>query len=343
MKLLYRINIYLTKNIYNKSLLKDIIVFLTPRKLRGVIKRVINLLNNNERVISFSKLNKGITIYVIRGHNAGLYSIIHSTIGYINYALSKDYIPVVDFENYETFYKEVKPVYGYTNVWEYYFRQPRSINLDIAYKSNSVILSPMGHSKDYPGLFDHIVNNDVKKIMEYNNIFKNFVKYNSETEAFIEQTILKTGIVDFTNILAVYIRGTDYKEAWGHHQQPTIEEFMIEINTFLNKYEIFQIFISTEETETLNELISEFGDLIVYQDRPRIMNFNQVIPTPKHNYHRDYNQYKSGLEYLTDIELCSRSNYFICGVSNGSVAIIEKNGLIFKDTKVIYKGIQYQS
>lgn len=60
MRLLHKFNIYITKNIHNKSLFKHIIVLVTPQKLRDSLRKASSELNYFESVISFSNLNKNI-------------------------------------------------------------------------------------------------------------------------------------------------------------------------------------------------------------------------------------------------------------------------------------------
>lgn len=55
------------------------------------------------------------------------------------------------------------------------FQKTSGIGLEIAYKSKNVILSTMGHSKDYPGLFNHMVNDELETINEFHSLFKNIL------------------------------------------------------------------------------------------------------------------------------------------------------------------------
>lgn len=82
------------------------------------------------------------TYYIVRPiHriNKGLLGIYLISAGYIYYALSKGYFPVVDVQNYKSGYLPPEK-FGKENAWEYYFEQPLRIGLEEAYNGENVIL-----------------------------------------------------------------------------------------------------------------------------------------------------------------------------------------------------------
>lgn len=281
---------------------------------------------------SYGELNSDKTILLIGGHSAGLYSIIHSIIGYLIYAEEKGYVPVVDYKNNKTSYHD-ESFNG--NLWEAYFRQPSVISLGDAYSSKNVVHTPLSFShSNYPSNGLHIIN-DKKTIMQIHEIFNNYIKYNEDTSKFIEDAYSK---VEGKVQLGVYLRGTDYKTAPGHAKQPLLESIYKKIDYYLQKHEDIEgLFISSEEEETLVALKKRYGEMVHYQNRLLIKNYKTGQSTPNVFYGDGKDKIQVGTEYLADIEILSRLKYFISGLSGGSAAVIEKNGLKFREHHVLFE------
>lgn len=282
---------------------------------------------------SYGELNSDKTILLIGGHNAGLYSIIHNVIGYLIYAEEKGYVPVVDYKNNITFYHD-ESFSG--NFWEAYFRQPSVISLGDAYSSKNVVHTPLifSHS-NYPSGGLHIVN-DKKTIMQIHKMFNKYIKYNDDTSKYIEEAYLK---VKGKVLLGVYLRGTDYKTAPGHAKQPLLDSIFEKIDYYLKKYEDIEgLFVSSEEEETLHSIQERYGELVYFTKRLLIKEYKTGQLTPKVFYGDGKNKIQIGTEYLTDIEILSRLKYFVSGLSGGSAAVIEKNGLKFTEYHVLFEG-----
>ena len=310
--------------------------FAIPLRVKVFIKSIfVNpILYKDEFLIaSYGELNSDDTILIISGHNAGLYSIIHNVIGYLIYAEQKGYIPVIDYKNIKTYYHD-NSFDG--NLWEEYFYQTSIISLNEAYSSKNIVHTPLSFSYgQYPSNFLHLIS-DTDKTLQIHKIFEKYIKYNDITKSYIDKMYSNfEGMV----LLGVYIRGTDYKNAPGHAKQPELDNIFKQIDYFLTKYvEIEGIFVSTEEKETLDAIISKYGMLVHYQNRPLIKGYKTGLITPKIFFEDNLNKYKRGMEYLADIEILSRLDYFLCGLSNGSAAVIEKNGLRFKEHLVLFEG-----
>lgn len=307
-----------------------------PSKIKQYIRgHFVNpLIFNNEFIFaSYGDLNPDKTILIIGGHNAGLYSIIHNVVGYLIYAEEKGYIPVVDYKNNKTFYHD-ETFNG--NLWEEYFDQPSNYSLDEVYSSKNVVHSPIVFSQQfYPRNGLHILN-DNEKIVEIYNIFDRYIHYNTNTIEYINEVYSE---IKGKELLGLYLRGTDYKSAKGHAIQPKISLIFDKIDYFLSKYsEIKGIFVSTEEEETLLVIIERYGEIVYYQKRPRIKDFQEGKLAPNISFDGVNDKIRIGREYITDIEILSKLNYFLCGLSNGSAAVIEKNGLKFKEYQVLFEG-----
>jgi hypothetical protein len=179
---------------------------------------------------------------------------------------------------------------------------------------------------------------DKKKTMEIYEVFKDNIKYNKNTADYIEEVY--RDITD-KNLLGIYLRGTDYNYAKGHAIQPNLQMIYEKIDYFFSKYkEIEGLYVSTEEEETLDNLKEKYGDLVYYQIRPRVKNFQEGHITPSFSFDGISSKIKIGKEYLADIEVLSRLKFFLCGLSNGSVAVVEKNGFKFEEYYIIFDGFR---
>ena len=78
--------------------------------------------------------------------------------------------------------------------------------------------------------------------------------------------------------------------------------------------------------------------MVYYQTRLRIKNFQEGQVTPSFSYQGDYGKIKIGKEYLADIEVLSRLDYFLSAINNCSTAVLEKNGFKFEEYLIIFDG-----
>ena len=58
----------------------------------------------------------------------GLFGYYITNLGWIEYALRKNMIPVIDMQNYQNSFHSTEEV-GYVNAWEYFFEQPGGVEL----------------------------------------------------------------------------------------------------------------------------------------------------------------------------------------------------------------------
>lgn len=106
---------------------------------------VLNLLlfHREDRRTQIRRRGAERTWYIIRpaGTTSGLMGEFYRAVSLYKYALSRRYIPYIDFRNYPCQYTVDRPVHGTENVWEYYFRQPERPQLEEGLKKDHVILS----------------------------------------------------------------------------------------------------------------------------------------------------------------------------------------------------------
>ncbi|MDR3162696.1 MAG: hypothetical protein LBT81_02405, partial [Helicobacteraceae bacterium] len=119
------------------------------------------------------------TFYVIRRPEpgAGLFSNFRWVLGHILYALEKNYIPVVDMQNYKTYYNEFEPINGSKNAWEYYFEQPEPYTLEQVYKGKNVVLGEMAY------LYDRVPSflETEEQIARFNGVISQYMRFNETT------------------------------------------------------------------------------------------------------------------------------------------------------------------
>lgn len=285
---------------------------------------------NKQIILKFGEYNINKTIYVIRLPDHGLYSIVHLAIHHLIYAKENSYIPVIDMKNYHSkFHKN----FGKENIWEIFFEQVSNITLDEVYNSKNVIISEPGYRNSNFD-FEYKISLEKSKVNYINQYFKNYIHYSSKAIKFIEDKIEKSDI-EFESTLGVYSRGTDYHFAKGHARQPNLDELVISIEYFLRKYKIKYIFLVTEEDEKVEYFKRRFGSLIHYNDRNRIKNYDRHFSILDWSNESAEKFIESNYNYLYEIEILSKCEYFLCGTNNGSNAAIEKNNLKYKEVRVI--------
>jgi len=153
---------------------------------------------------------KKATYYIIRRKwpNVGLFSNFIVFAGYIRYALSQGWFPVIDMQNYPNSYLSPDKL-GKENSWEYYFEQPLRIGLEEAYNGENVILAkgeplpiPIPH---YDNIFER---NDLLtewRMLVKKGLLKIKPELMKEILAIREKLFAPTD-----RVLGVKLRGTDY-------------------------------------------------------------------------------------------------------------------------------------
>ena len=216
---------------------------------------IINLFifHFNERVHkkSFGEKNKDLVFYVIRprGITEGILSCYLNVIQEVKYARDHNYIPVVDYQNYENQYRMSKSNKEYINSWELFFEQVSNYTLNEVYQSKNVILS--GWS--------------IKKCLQVkvNFSFEDQIKFYKELDVDISlkrELLEKANYIEKKYIndktLGLFIRGTDYValKPKGHYIQPTVEMLLSKVKEYIQEFQIDNIFLITEDKEIENKI-----------------------------------------------------------------------------------------
>ena len=160
------------------------------------------------------------TYYIIRPKYvlSGLFWHFAFSVGHIRYALSKDWFPVVDLQNYPNAYLSPEKL-GKENAWEYYFEQPSRISLEEAFDGENVILSCVESEPMRPVPSMRFTKENLSPFR--NLVNQGFLKVKSEISE--EVSILKEKLfAPADRVLGVKLRGTDYVSSKPkyHHIPP---------------------------------------------------------------------------------------------------------------------------
>ena len=257
------------------------------------------------------------TYYVIRsrGKSEGLLSTWFYVCENVRWALENNYIPCVDFESENCQYYVGKTINDTNNAWEYFFKQPVKLSREELKKKRNVLLSGWSLRKDN---IERITFEDLKKEKIYN------IRNMLDVQSYIEEKVLSMWKKMFwingmrKHTLGVFVRGTDYitLKPKGHYVQPELGDVIVKIEEFLEKYDIDQIYVVTEDYSYYTELKKIFGDKIFSSDSNFVKNYSTKDYVSEAF---DNDPYERGLMYLIRILLLSKCEYVISSKANGSM------------------------
>ena len=248
---------------------------------------------------SFGEKNPDKVFYVIyrTPYEAGFFSNFAHVVRHLKLIEGTSFIPVVDFQNFKTFYNVDKPINETENSWEYYFEQLSPYSLEEVYQSKNVLFCD--------GQYPHGVKFSESETYEYYN------------KAFrVKEDILK--IINqydeiFANkkVLGVHFRGKDLNIFPGHSFGVTKKQMFKYTDEIIERYGIEKIFVATDEKSYLDEYIKRYGDMVFFADNFRTEKINEFNITP-----RDNHRYLLGREVLVDLIMLLKCNGILHGISN---------------------------
>lgn len=309
-------------------------------KIYGVYK---NILMHQEKK-SFGDKNPDKTFFVIRlfPPAVGYLANYNYVLGYMRYAYEHGWIPVVDMENYATFYQEEEPVNGTRNVWEYYFLQPEELgtgkrySLAEVYQSKNVILANGSMQlQSFNACRD-------KEILKWQSEMARRAPFNETTLKHLEE-VRKQTVPEGVPVIGVAFRGSDMGSRMiGHYIQATVDDVVPRLRDKLNVWgqnnTAPAIFVKSEEAETVTDFAKHF-DNVCYVDEKRLENFDKDgIHNAAENY-KNSSKYQQTLDYFTSIYILSKCDYLMGSMNNGVNTAIIWNGGEYIECDVIDKGI----
>jgi hypothetical protein len=293
-----------------------------------------------ERSVVCGDANPDRTFCVIRRtpKGAGFLSNFHHVMVHIEAALERGMVPVVDMQNYLTYYNESEPVGGTSNAWEYFFLQPAGVGLDEVYRSKNVVLS----SGDYPPTIDiftaDYLTDKGGRLTEYHRLIKTYMRFNEPTRRFLDEawnSVRRDG-----EILAVMSRGTDYNnlKLSDHNIQPDASELLERAKRMMAERNIPYCYLKTEERSVFELFRAEFGDALLATESLYYDGMNAKKKIVRYRPKMERAAYRLAQDYLKNVVVASRCDYLISGINNGSVAAIEFNGGRYKAVDIIDLG-----
>lgn len=190
------------------------------------------------------------------------------------------------------------------NVWEYYYKQidPRT--------GKEEILS----ERDMPDLILY----EGKNIRETLGIlYKKYIHYNEATQKIVNKTLSN---LEGHSILGVHIRKTDkYNEDPESYPIDTPDVLNV-VNRALSEDTYDKIYLATDDQETYNVFLKEYGDLLIPTTRIRGEGHNSV-----HHHLRNQPGYLKGLDAIKDMEALAKCNFLVRCTSNLSATSMVVN------------------
>lgn len=266
---------------------------------------------------SYGNMKNTNTIYIVKPDYQdgveGLLSLMLRQVLYINEAKNKNFIPYVDWKNYNTQYYD-----GKNNAWDFFFMQPSSLTEEDVYHSQNVMLSGWTFKNINPyGLLDQNVFFDKKIKEQSNKILHNCLQFNNQVNDMVERESIK---IDIQNCIGVYVRGTDYTRLKppGEFVQPNIDQIKSKVSEFLKKYDL-PIFLVTEDGDIYDSLLNSFPNKIrIVSYDSFIRNYSGKNVLSKSNVLEE-NKKIRGQKYLVKMILLSKCKYLISSITQGSI------------------------
>ncbi len=263
--------------------------------------------NLNFSISSYGEKNKSKIFYVIkRTPGGGMFSNINFIINHLLIAEKLNFVPIIDMQNFSTFYNENKQINKSYNAWDYYFKKINNYKIKEVYKSKKVIFtdSKPGKSKFFDG-FENL-NNDHKKISKKYIKFQKYIV--NEANDFINKNFFNH------KVLGVHFRGSDQKTQERHPFPATTKQIERQISFLTKKYKYTKIFLVTEEKKYLSFFKKKYKDKLIFFDS-YVCNNQNIFDNSKRNLHR----YKIGKENIINMICLSRTNHLL-GVSSNMIS-----------------------
>jgi hypothetical protein len=299
------------------------------RAIRSLLWRLIHLVRKSkykERKVRYGIENPDKRFYIIGflDYACGLFGLISHVLKHIVYAEKNGYIPVVDFQNYETQYHE-PGAFGKKNAWEYFFEQPMGYSLEDINKSKNIILS-MKTSNPRVRILDYDINlSDSRELQKYyNDLFQRYIKPNKYTQDYINSDEKEIFARD-RKILGILCRGTDYthNKPAGHEIQPDPDDVIKKAEEVIRKCDCTHIYLATEDQDIYDIFEKKFRTILLSNGQTRfsgteLKNVQYLAEVQKK---RERDKYFLGLEYLSSINILSKCSCFIGGQTMGTFGV----------------------
>lgn len=288
--------------------------------------------------VSYGDINSDIKILLIRPNSQdgvqGLMSLFIQALRWIEYAGRNNYVPYVDFKNYNTQYSN-----NQDNVWEYFFKQPSGLTENEVYNSKNVVISGVSLKECVDlTLFRGEVFSDRVLLERCFKIIQNNIAYSEETLALVEQ---ESEWLNIESCIGLYLRGTDYVrlKPSGEYVQPNIDDVLKKVDEFCERYAESNVFLVTEDYDYYQKLLGRYGNkIVIVSFDSYVQNYTGKDFLSKSNV-LNSDKKKRGMDYLVKIILLTRCRYLISSITMGSIAAYCINGGNYEDEYIFDLGL----
>lgn len=270
--------------------------------------------------------------------NAGICSHLIVYLQMFSAAEKLNMKPIVDMKNYENPYVDMRKR---ENAWNYFFNDcVAGFNIDTILKSELFVFNKSG-GKQF--LDDKILKYDKDEVGYWSRLYTKYVHYNNRVQEEIEkeyEKYFKNVHDNGKKILGVKLRGTDYNgiKPEGHYIQPTAEEMIVEAERILDEEKIDYLYLATEDEEIAEDFYNYFGNRLIM--REGLLTNKEIagmIPVAQ-AVAKQFGRIESGINYIKDIDLLSKTDYLLTSGNSGAVLAIIMNNLKYKKVWLKFKG-----
>jgi len=237
------------------------------------------------------------------------------------------YVDVWGFVPYIVFtskynYSENHPVNGTSNPFEYYFEQPMVASRDCdkyrymvsCRECDQELANKLKPSNGY----DY----SDRYLDELARISNKYIRFNEPTRKYLEEGIRR--LIGEKKTLGVHVRLSDFKKGfYGHPTCVSADNHLRKAKEALALYGYEQVFLATDDIDTIELFRTEFGNRVVfYDDVIRTTGDVSVAFSENERYNHHY---LLGLEVLRDMYTLSICQGLIAGKSQISICAMIEN------------------
>lgn len=262
--------------------------------------------------------------YVIRRPNDwGIMTVLYNMLRYIDFAIRRGWIPVVDMETVHNLYLADDERGRGANAWESFFAQPCGYSLEdisaaknVIVSSHNIVLS-FGYNSEYEDL-----TND-EKLAYWQGLAHRYIHFTPSCSSFIDEMrtdVFGSGCQAAT--LGVYCRGTDYlrMRPKNHNIQPEPDVVIAKAQEALDQTGLHWVYLVTEDQDICDRFAEAFGNRLLVPEVKRYRSQGGFIWQQQEMLERS--RTLNGLEYLSSMKLLSECAGFIGGVTGGTAGMM---------------------
>lgn len=256
--------------------------------------------------------------YIIRemGRGFGFFAEFFSVLEKLIFADMFAFTPIVEWGRHFQ-YIEQEGANGTENGFEYYFSQPAGYSEKDAEDALFVTISKSAQSAWVERYLKREYGYDLsppieKKLAE---IYGKYIRLNDIAGRMIERDI--AGMLQGKKTIGIHYRGTDFKINYdGHPVCVTLEQEFMAVREALRTESFEQIFLATDEIESVEKFKGEFGNRVVYYQDVFRSSTDVSVAFSKSG--REKHHYWLGYEVLRDMYTLSACDGLVAGLSQVS-------------------------